>query len=130
MKHGTESWKSFFSGLVFDVFFTSFFLFIVSFFLEGVRKGIIVNFLNLKVILLICILSGAISVFFPVHRERQKGGVLQAALFLPWGVIAGTLAYLYSPDGWQWKYLFAAGSGAAAYFILFIISNIQLDEAS
>jgi len=65
MEDTKESVIDFFSYLVYDIFLASFFVYSVSFFLEFLVKGIVVNYVNLNIVLIICFFSGFCSVVRP-----------------------------------------------------------------
>lgn len=45
-----------------DIFIISLITFIVFFFLDLIKQGFVINYVNINIVLLVCILSGIISV--------------------------------------------------------------------
>ena len=79
--------------LVHDIFFASFLLYLLAFFIEGLERGAVVSVINMNTILLICIGSGLLLAFFGkeelVHTKKSMYGVVTVLA----GIIGGTFIY-------------------------------------
>lgn len=79
--------------LVHDIFFASFLLYLLSFFIEGLKRGAVVSVINMNTILLICIGSGLLLACFgkeePVHKKRN----IYVAVSVLAGIIGGAFIY-------------------------------------
>lgn len=129
MEHTKESWKYFLSHVVHDTFFTSFFLYGVSFFLESFYKGIVVNYVNLKIILIICIVSGIFSVLTPSQKIEKHRGILNGVFIFIFSIAGAIYTYHMYPEAWRWRMVFSFCVGTAFLSILIIFSRMTSKDS-
>lgn len=123
MEKKKESWADFFSYVVYDIFFTSFFIYGVSFFLESFYKGIVVNYVNLKTVLIVCIVSGILSVLHPPQKMAKSAGFWNAIFVCIFSVAAAVYTYQMYPEAWRWRMVFSVSVGVALLSVLIILSR-------
>lgn len=63
--------KTFISKFCYDVFQISLFTFVIFSIIEYIKKGLITDYLDLNVIILICLISGIISVILKKYDSRS-----------------------------------------------------------
>ncbi len=79
----------FVSVLLHDVFFVSCCVYLVSVFLESLRRGIMVSVINLNLVLLICLISGFLTAVLPETYPYKKKSVWYNFFFLLTGGAVG-----------------------------------------
>jgi len=55
-----------------DIFIISFFTFIIYFILENFKRGFVINYINMNILLTICLLSGIIVIFLYEGEEKEE----------------------------------------------------------
>ena len=108
------------SWLFFDVFIASLSVYTISFFLEAIKKGIIVGHVNLTMVLLICCVSGALAVIMPPPAVRDNRFILGA-----WAALCAAVVFLFvlnatdtSITPWRGVFAFiASGTVLACLFL-------------
>jgi|GEM_PF-1854497 len=125
MKQEELSRMDFMRQLVYDVFFISFFMYSVSFFLESLYKGSVVNFFNLNSILIICIGSGIFSVLLPPKKKVSSGKKWIIFWIGLLGVAAGLAIYKLLPDLWRWRAAYAGAMAVMFASVLYILAFVS-----
>jgi hypothetical protein len=122
MTQKESSWMDVASRLAHDIFFISFFMYTVSFFLESLYKGSVVNFFNLNSILIICIGAGILSVARPPKETIAPHRAWNIIWICVLGIAAGIVSYQFLPDMWRWRVLYSGVIGLSLACILFVLS--------
>lgn len=128
MKEKEESMMDFLAKLVYDIFFTSFFIYAVSFFLESFYKGIVVNYVNLKIVLVVCIISGLCSVARPPRKIKKTKKIWTYVFIFLFAGIAAVFTYQTSSDVWKWRWIFSCAVGIALTSVLIILSHTTCED--
>ena len=130
MEKEIPSWREFFARLIYDIFFTSFFIYGVSFFLESFYAGIVVNYVNLKTVLIVCIISGLLSLLYPPQIFKKKRGRWDVICATMFSCAAGVYAYQVSPEAWQWRMVFSLAVGCAILSMLLALSHVYPEDVA
>lgn len=123
--------KKYFNVLIYDIFIFTFLLLFVFTFLEINFPGLVSNYLNINIILSICLLSLIFILFFykePFKREENKSTIKQKiSLFVFIGFLAIVLAAMV--------YIYALRMGKIALFLsiltfisIIVIMGSYIDE--
>lgn len=111
----------FVSVLVHDVFFISLCVYVISVLVESIRRGIIVSVINLNLVLLICLISGFLTTFFPETYVYKKRSFWYGALPLFAGVATGFFIDQSLRDASSYHLLFALAGGVLVSLLGFSI---------
>lgn len=120
--------KEYISTIAYDVFIVFFLLFTASVFIEGLRKGLVVNYIDTNLLLILTLLSGLGAVLVPHHtRQRtQTSHRWYIQSFLTALCVAFVVA-VWSADAPIWKLFFAA---AAFLVTFFVCAACRIEEES
>lgn len=117
--------KTYLPTLFFDVFVASLCVYTAALFFEALKKGSIVNYVNLSTVLLICIISGVLAAVFPPgsarwHRWATGFWSVCAA------VLVAVIVYRFSSPFAEWRFLFATLAGCTILIPIFLAKNESL----
>lgn len=115
--------KTILSHILYDVFLTSLTVFFFSFLIEAQWKGAVVMWVNLNILLVVCIVSGILSVLLPSEKNHTRVGIgyWLGALVISAGT--GFLAYKKSEELGSWAYLFASAVALIIFFISYALAS-------
>lgn len=117
--------KTYLSTLFFDVFVASLSVYTAALFFEVLKKGSIVNYVNLSTVLLICIISGALAALFPPPPARWRRWAA-GAWSLCAAVLVASLVYRLSAPFGEWRLLFAVMASVAVCIPVLMPNNESL----
>ena len=123
--------KNILSHISYDVFLSSLTVFFLSFLIEAQWKGAVVMWVNLNILLLVCIVSGIVSVLLPAqsaHINRTGLGYWLGALAISAGT--GFFAYKKIEALGIWAYLFASGVAVIIFFISYALALPSSDSSN
>ncbi len=116
--------KSILSHIFYDVFLTSLTVFFFSFLIEAQWKGAVAMWINLNLLLVICLVSGILSVLLPSeenHNTHVGIGYWLGALAISVGT--GFIAYKKIEELEIWAYLFAGSVALIIFFISYALAG-------
>ncbi|MBI4240039.1 hypothetical protein HY620_03555 [Candidatus Uhrbacteria bacterium] len=114
--------NNFIGHIIYDIFLLSFFGYLGIFFVEGIRRGIVVQFVNVDYLLMVCGLTGLTSLFFETPKAHTNSRLRLAILCL---FIAALVSFgIYGHVGQ--KSLFAILFAFACGLIIFLASYLVL----
>lgn len=114
--------KVYLSTLFFDVFVASLSVYTAALFFEALKKGSIVNYVNLSTVLLVCIISGALAAVFPPPNARWHR-VATGAWSVLIAVLVAVIVYRFSSPFAEWRLLFATLAGCTILIPIFLAKN-------
>ncbi len=114
--------KQFLSSIIYDVFLSSLTVFLLSFLIEAQWKGVVVQWVNLNYVLVICLVSGILSVLLPKQTEKTRPGIGYWIGSLLISVSAGFISYKHSDELGVWAYAFALGVAMIIFFIAYVLA--------
>lgn len=120
--------KQFFSSIIYDVFLASLTVFLLSFLIESQWKGSVVQWVNLNYVLVICLVSGILSILFPKETVKTNPGVfywIGSALI---SIAAGFLSYKHSEELGLWSYGFAFGVALIIFCVSYVLAKSDLAD--
>ncbi len=115
--------KNIFSHIIYDVFLTSLTVFLLSFLIEMQWKGAVVQWVNLNYVLVICLISGILSVLFPKQTEKTRPGAGYWIGSLLISAAAGFISYKQADELGMWAYAFAFGVSLIILFISYALAK-------
>ncbi len=116
--------KNILSHIFYDVFLTSLTVFFLSLRIGAQGKGALAMWGTLNVLLVICLVSGILSVLLPVaenHNTRIGVGYWLGALVISAGT--GFIAYKKIEELEIWAYLFAGAVTLIIFFISYALAG-------
>lgn len=115
--------KRFLAILVKDIFIISFITYIVLFILEWYKTGLVTNYFNINIVLIICLISGIITslVFKSDSGKSVVKKILYYIFYLILAVIFGILIYNILTYSGRKEILLAIISGVVLFCSLTLI---------
>lgn len=122
--------KQFFSSIIYDVFLASLAVFLLSFLIESQWKGAVVQWVNLNYVLVICLVSGILSVLLPKEAVQTRPGLGYWIGSILISAAAGFLSYKHSEELDLWSYGFAFGIALIIFCISYVLASNDLSDVS
>lgn len=101
------------------IFEASFIAFIIFFFLEYFKNGLVTNYFNFNILLILCVFFGILTVLLVNQKsadKRQKGIIVSALI----SIAGGLIIYLILPDTYL-IYSIAPFVSAISIFVILLI---------
>lgn len=123
------TYHHFFRQLAYDIFCASLGVYALSLVVEVVKKGSILTVVDLNLVLIVTVASGAVSMFFPVHRAVKSYGLFEYVLIALVAIALAMTVYRATENsGMLWALLLAFGAGNMVVVIPLLARPTQNDN--
>jgi len=117
--------KKFFSILIRDIFIFSFVSYVILFIFEWYKTGIVTNYFNINLVLLICLVSGIITAL--VYKQEEKKNIIKTITYFSFyfvlSILFGILIYNSFEYSGGRKIVIAVIAGLVLNLSLLLIYN-------
>ena len=114
----------FFKTLWYDIFIATFGMYLASMAIESVSRGLIASVVQLNTLLIVCAVSGLISLLFP-PPQIQRRGIRDTVISIVVALIAGALTFQALRDETGFSILLAIAVSALLLFFAYSIGKIN-----
>jgi hypothetical protein len=102
-----------------DIFAASFFLYSISFLLESFWRGSIVQFVDLNILLVVCIVSGILAALLMRPSTHMDTPFLNVSSIFFFSALTGIIIWRYTGEVGNWSIAY----GVLSAFLLFYIGR-------